>query len=84
MRVLSLALQSTLTPALSQREREKSLTPSHHDFSFKDMDHKTPRNTAVPQNHAQDKKRADALRQNLLKRKQQSRARDSETPHKEK
>jgi len=54
------------------------------------MDHKTPRNTAVPQNttlgHAQDKKRADALRQNLLKRKQQSRARDSAdtSPHKEK
>ncbi len=54
------------------------------------MDHKTPRNTAVPQNRAQDQKRAGAkvpecisatergaaLRQNLLKRKQQTRARD--------
>jgi len=39
------------------------------------MDHKTPRNTARPQNRAQDKKRADALRANLQKRKQQERAR---------
>jgi hypothetical protein len=44
------------------------------------MDHKTLRNTAVPQNKAQDKKRADALRQNLLKRKQQTRARHDSTP----
>jgi len=49
------------------------------------MDNRTPRNTAVPQNRARDKKRADALRQNLLKRKQQARARDNAaSPHKEK
>jgi hypothetical protein len=40
------------------------------------MDHRTPRNTAVPQNRARDQKRAEALRQNLLKRKQQTRARN--------
>jgi hypothetical protein len=46
------------------------------------MDHKAPRNTAVPQNRARDKKRADALRQNLLKRKQQTRARNSDSKEK--
>jgi hypothetical protein len=48
------------------------------------MDHRTPRNTSPTQNHAGDKKRADALRQNLLKRKQQARTRDEQQSHKEK
>lgn len=48
------------------------------------MDHRTPRNTSSTSNHAADKKRADALRQNLLKRKQQTRARDEKSTHKEK
>ena len=67
------------------RGEDESLTPKRCDLTLTLMDHKTPRNTAVPQNRAQDKKRADALRQNLLKRKQQTRARsENEHPHKEK
>ncbi|MBU6475118.1 MAG: hypothetical protein KGL10_07885 [Alphaproteobacteria bacterium] len=46
------------------------------------MDDKQPRNATPTQNGAQDKKRADALRQNLLKRKRQTRARDGEKKEK--
>jgi hypothetical protein len=64
---------------LLQREDE-SLTPFHSGFISEYMDHRTPHNASPTQNttsgHAGDKKRADALRQNLLKRKQQARARD--------
>jgi hypothetical protein len=52
------------------------LTPARRSPNLKAMDHKKPRSTAAPQNRAHDRKRADALRQNLLKRKQQTRARD--------
>ncbi len=54
------------------------LTAPCGNFTFGGMDHRQPRNTTPTKNKAQDKKRADALRQNLLKRKQQTRARSGE------
>ncbi len=51
------------------------MTAPRRNFTFGGMDHRQPRNTTPTQNKAQDKKRADALRQNLQKRKQQTRAR---------
>jgi hypothetical protein len=54
------------------------LTAQRCGFNFICMDNKQPRNTTATQNKARDQKRAEALRQNLLKRKQQSRIRDSQ------